>query len=100
MLQLFGIAVPTVTAAPVAPDVSTALAGRMLAAGQALQKGAPGALAASVRADARRYLDARRRGELLFAPGFGRTCDENARALLRLTVDAPAAPRPADLLVA
>ena len=99
MLQLFGIAVPT-TAAPVARDLSTALAGRMLAVGEALQKGAPSALAASVRADAQRYLDARRNGELMFAPGTGRTCDANARALLRLTVDAPAVRRPADLLVA
>lgn len=99
MLQLFGIALPD-TAAPVTRDVSSELAGRMLAAGNALQRGAPGALAASVRADARRYLDARRRGELMFAAGTGRVCDENARALLRLTVDAPASRRPADLLVA
>lgn len=99
MLQLFGIPVPA-GAAPVARDVSNELAGRMLAAGAALKQGAPGALAASVRADARAYLDARRRGELLFAPGFGRVCDENARALLRLTVDAPAVRRPAELLVA
>lgn len=99
MLQLFGLPLPD-TAAPVARDVTHALAGRMLAAGKALQAGAPAAMAASVRQDARRYLDARRQGQLRLEPGSARTCDENARALLRLTVDAPATRRPAELLVA
>ena len=99
MLQLFGLPLPDTTD-PVAPAVTTALAGRMLAAGQALQAGAPAAVAASVRADARGYLEARRRGALRLAHGAGRTCDENARALLRLTVDAPPVRRPAELLVA
>ena len=99
MLQLFGIALPT-TAQPVAREVSTTLAGRMAAAGAALQKDAPAALAASVRQDAQRYLAARRRGELRFVPGAGRLCDDNALALMRLTVNAPPVPRTPELLVA
>jgi hypothetical protein len=99
MLQLFGIALPT-SAQPVARDVGATLAGRMAAAGAALQGNAPAALAASVREDAQRYLAARRRGELRFAPGAGRACDDGALALMRMTVDAPPAPRRAELLVA
>ena len=99
MLQLFGITLPA-TAQPVAREVSTTLAGRMAAAGAALQKNAPAALAASVRQDAQRYLAARRRGELRFAPGAGRACDNGALALMRLTVNAPPVPRTAELLVA
>ena len=99
MLQLFGMSLPT-SARPVARDVSTLLAGRMAAAGNALQGNAPAALAASVRQDAQRYLAARRHGELRFAPGTGRTCDDNALALMRLTVNAPPVPRAAELLVA
>jgi len=99
MLQLFGIALPA-PAQPVAREVSTALAGRMAAAGAALQGDAPAALAASVRHDAQRYLTARRRGELRFAPGTGRACDNNALALMRLTLNAPPVSRRAELLVA
>jgi hypothetical protein len=99
MLHLFGITLPT-PAEPFARDVSATLAGRMAAAGAALQKDAPAALAASVRQDAQRYLAARRRGELRFAPGAGRACDTGAAALMRLTVNAPPVPRAAELLVA
>ncbi len=99
MLQLFGIALPP-SAQPLARDVGAALAGRMAAAGAALRQDAPAALAASVRQDAQRYLAARRRGELRFAPGTGRACDDGALALMRLTVNAPPVPRAAELLVA
>jgi hypothetical protein len=99
MLQLFGIALPT-SAQPVAREVGTELAGRMAAAGAALQRNAPAALSASVRQDAQRYLAARRRGELRFAPGASRACDDGASALMRLTVNAPPVPRAAELLVA
>ena len=99
MLQLFGIALPT-SAQPVGREVGTTLAHRMAAAAGALQHDAPAALAASVRQDAQRYLAARRRGELRFAPGTGRACDDGALALMRLTVNAPPVPRPAELLVA
>jgi hypothetical protein len=99
MLHLFGIALP-LTARPVARELGTTLAGRMAAVGAALQQDAPAALSASVRQDAQRYLAARRRGELRFAPGSGRACDDNALALMRLTVNAPPLPRPQELLVA
>jgi hypothetical protein len=99
MLQLFGIALPP-SVQPLARDVGTTLARRMAAAGAALQQDAPAALAASVRQDAQRYLDARRRGELRFAPGAGRACDDGALTLMRLTVNAPPVPRAAALLVA
>ena len=99
MLQLFGIALPT-SVQPVDRDVGTTLARRMAAAAGALQQNAPAALAASVRQDAQRYLAARRRGELRFAPGAGRACDDGALALMRLTVNAPPVARTPELLVA
>lgn len=99
MLHLFGLTIPE-SPAPVERGVATTLAGRMAAAATTLQGDAPAALAASVRQDARRYLAARRGGALRFVGGAGRACDEGAHALLRLTLNAPPAPLPAERLVA
>ena len=87
MLQLFGLTVPS--SATLDREVATALAGRITAAATAVRNGAPAALSAELRRDARRYLDARRQGGLRFAGTTGRACDEGAHALLRLTLDAP-----------
>jgi hypothetical protein len=98
MLDLFGLTLPTTTT-PLDRELATVLAGRMAAAAAQLKGGAPGAVASAVRADAQRYLSARRRGELHFAGAGGRACDDGALALMRLTVDAPAlAPRPLPLV--
>ena len=99
MLELFGLTVPT-PAAALDRETATALAGRMADAARTLEGRAPVAVAASVRRDAQRYLAARRRGEIRFAGAAGRACDENALALMRLTVDAPPAARAPALLVA
>ena len=89
MLNIFGLTIPTPSASA-DRDLATALAGQMRAAATALKAGAPAAVAAGVRHDAQRYLAARRAGQLRFAGGAGRACDEGALALMRLTVDAPA----------
>ncbi len=83
-----------------APEVSSTLALRMAAATAAMQGKAPAALAASVRQDAQGYLAARRRGDLRLSPAAARRCDEAARGLLRLTLNAPPVPRGGELLVA
>lgn len=100
MLHLFGLTVPTPPSQPLDRETAAALAGRMVAAAATLKTGGPAALAADVRKDAQRYLAARRRGELRFAPGTGRPCDEGAWALMRITVDAPAVTARAEPLVA
>lgn len=102
MLQLFGLTLPD---RPFASDrgLAQALAGQMTAAVRALQGGAPGAVAADLRRDARAYLAARRGRTLRFAAdaaGPGRACDEAAHTLLQLTLDAPPAPALPALLVA
>ena len=89
MLNIFGLTLPTPTA-NAERELAAALAGQMKAAAAALKAGAPAAMAAGVRHDTQRYLAARRTGELRFAGGSGRVCDEGALALMRLTVDAPA----------
>lgn len=99
MLQLFGLTLPE-SPRPADREVAVALAERMAAASTTLRDGAPAALSAAVRQDARRYLTARRRGELRFAGGAARTCDENAWTLMRLTVDAPPARGATERLVA
>lgn len=76
------------TRAP-SPELATLLASRMAAAVEALQAGAPVAVATAARHDARRYLDARRRGALRLPAATARRCDASAAALLQLTVDAP-----------
>lgn len=87
LTSIFGLSL-TGTHAP-SPQLATLLAARMTAAVEALQAGAPVAVAAAARHDARRYLDARRRGTLRLPAGTARRCDASASALLQLTVDAP-----------
>jgi hypothetical protein len=99
MLQLFGLTLPE-SPRPADREVAVALAERMTAATSALRGGAPAALSAAVRQDARRYLAARRRGELRFPGGAARSCDESAWTLMRLTVDAPPVAGVAERLVA
>jgi len=89
MLQLFGVTLPG-GMQDVPSLVATALAPRMTAAATALERGASAAVSAGLRQDARDFLDARRRGELRLPLGAARRCDDTARALLRLTADAPA----------
>ena len=92
MMHLFGMTLPETMGDVATPEVA-ALAGRMAAAAATLERGAPAAVSADLRRDARRFLDARRRGDLRLPRGAAaRACDEHARALLRLTVDAPALP--------
>ena len=101
MLQtLFGVTVPLSSAALDAPRTAR-LTARMTEAAAALRDDAPVALAAALRQDARRYLDARRAGTLRLATfGATRACDDTARALLQLTVDVPPMPGRAETLVA
>ena len=106
MIQsLFGITLPIATpAAPVALDAgqTARLSRRLTEAAAALQEDdAPVALASSLRQDARRYLAARRDGSLRLE-GFAatRACDETARLVLQLTMNAPAVYRIAEPLVA
>lgn len=100
MHPVFGLSLPTFDV--VSPLLASALAQRMTEMEQALgAEHVPAALAASVRQDAQRYLGARRRGELrLPSASATRVCDERARNLLQLTVDAPPIAAPAERLVA
>ena len=94
MMQLFGLTLPG-GMQDVPPLLASALAARMTSAATALEQGASAAVSAGLRQDARDFLDARRRGELRLPLGAARRCDDTARALLRLTADAPAL-RPAE----
>jgi hypothetical protein len=98
MLSLFGLSLPSDQ--PMDRDTATLLAGRMTAVVSTVKKGTSAAVAAEVRRDAQTYLSARRTGGLRFAPGAGRTCDEGAFALMRLTVDAPPLKYVPELMVA
>ena len=89
MMQLFGLTLPG-GMQDVPPLLASALAARMTSAATALEQGATAAVSAGLRQDARDFLAARRRGELRLPLGAARRCDETARALLRLTADAPA----------
>jgi hypothetical protein len=92
MIQLFGMALPGAMG-DVAPLQADALAARMAAAAASVERGVPAAVSADLRQDARHFLEARRRGELRLPRGAAaRACDEHARTLLRLTVDAPPLP--------
>ncbi len=86
---IFGVALHA-AAQTIPADVAGRLAAHMTAAAEALQQGAPAGTASDMRRDAMRYLAARRRGDLRL-PGFAarRACDEAARAVMQLTVDAP-----------
>jgi len=89
---MFGLTLPDSPAAPLPAAVVTTLASRITAAAAALQDDAPVALAASLRQDARRYLTARRHGQLRLPAGaIARACDDGVHAVMRLTVDSPPA---------
>lgn len=100
MIQVFGLALPT-SSRPADDELVALLAGQIAAAAAALRDDAPAALSASVRRDTRRYLEARRKGELRMPRGgTSRACDEGALVLMRLTVNAPPISMNQELLVA
>ena len=102
MIQtLFGIPLPVSPTATFDAGQTARLGRRLTEAVAALQDDAPVALAASLRQDAQRYLAARRDGTLRLA-GFTATreCDDSARAVLQLTLNAPAGRPIAEPLVA
>lgn len=100
MMQVFGLTVPT-SSRPADSELVTILAGRIAALVEDLKVEPPVALSMSVRRETRRYLDARRRGELRLPNGAAaRACDEGAFMLMRLTVDAPAVSAVPERLVA
>ena len=87
LTSIFGLAL-TATRTP-SPELATRLAARMAAAVEALEEGAPVAVAAAARQDAQCYLEARRSGTLCLPARTARRCDASASALLMLTVNAP-----------
>ena len=88
MQTLFGLTVP-VTNFPLAPDLASALAERITAAALSVREDASAALSADVRADAQQYLALRREHGLRLPFALQRSCDEGARAVMRMTVNAP-----------
>lgn len=88
MLQIFGLTLAA--GQPLDRVTTTELALRLRAAVTTFERQprTPAAVAATVRADVLAYLAARRRGTLVLGAGAA-ACDTAARALLRLTVDAP-----------
>ena len=98
LTSIFGLSLAA-TRTP-SPELASQLAARMAAAVEALEAGAPVAVSAAARHDARRYVEARRRGALRLPAGTGRRCDASASALLQLTVDAPPLLRAPEQLVA
>jgi hypothetical protein len=100
MIQVFGLTLPT-SSRPADDELVAILAGQIAAAAAALKGDAPAALFASVRRDTRRYLDARRNGQLRMPKGAtSRACDEGALVLMRLTLNAPPISPNPELLVA
>ena len=100
MIHIFGLTLPT-SSRPADEDVVSILASQIAAAAAALQDEPPVALTTSVRRDTRRYLDARRNGELRMPKGAAaRACDEGALLLMRLTGNAPPVSAKPELLVA
>lgn len=101
MMHIFGMTLPTPSLVSMDDGTVAVLAGQIAAAAAALQDDPPAALSMSVRRDTKRYLEARRKGELRMPKGAtARTCDEGALVLMRLTVDAPAVSAKPELLVA
>ncbi|MES2521661.1 MAG: hypothetical protein V4617_03100 [Gemmatimonadota bacterium] len=85
----FGLTMP-VSNFRVAPDTARALAKRISDAAKAVHEDeVPVALAAEFRRDAERYLAVRRTRELRLPTGLESSCDDNARALMRLTANTP-----------
>jgi hypothetical protein len=99
MQTYFGLTLPD-TDFPLPSEPARALAERITAAAASLQGEAPAALAAELRRDAERYLRARRARTLRLPAGVERTCDDAARAVMRLTVTTPPLPVRSELLVA
>ena len=95
----FGLSVP-VTDFPLPTDQAQALAERLTAATIQMQDEAPAALAADLRRDAEQFLADRRARRLRLPVAIGRTCDDSARQLMRLTVSTPPSVRRSELLVA
>ena len=88
MQTLFGLTVP-VTNFPLSPELASALAERLTAAALSVREDASAALSADVRADAKQYLSLRRDHGLRLPFALQRACDESARAVMRMTVNAP-----------
>lgn len=85
----FGLTMP-VSNFPIAPAMARVLATRLQEVVQSLhQDEVPVAVAAEVRRDAERYLAVRRTRELRLPTALESTCDDHARALMRLTANTP-----------
>jgi hypothetical protein len=96
----FGLTMP-VSNFPVAPRMAQALAKRIHDAARSMgEDDVPVALAAEFRRDAERYLAVRRTRELRLPTALEHTCDEYARALMRLTANTPPQLRVSERLVA
>jgi hypothetical protein len=96
----FGLTMP-VSNFPIAPETARALAKRIREAAQSMgEDDVPVALAAEFRRDAERYLAVRRTRELRLPAALGITCDDHARALMRLTANTPPQLRVSERLVA
>ena len=96
----FGLTMP-VSNFPIAPEMARALAKRIQDAARSMgEHDVPVALAAEFRRDAERYLAVRRTRELRLPTGLEITCDDHARALMRLTANTPPQLRVSERLVA
>lgn len=85
----FGLTMP-ISNFPIAADTARALARRIHDAAKAMnEQDVPVAQAAELRRDAERYLAVRRTRELRLPTSLGITCDDGARALMRLTANTP-----------
>ncbi len=91
---VFGLALPvTEPGRPIDPALARAVAERIAEAAHVVQQEeTPAARASEVRGEAERYLAARRRGALHLPFAAQRACDEGARAVMRLTLNAPPLP--------
>jgi hypothetical protein len=99
MQTIFGLTVP-VTNFPLSPELASALAERLTAAALSVRENDSAALSADVRADAQQYLALRRERGLRLPFALQRACDESARAVMRMTVNAPPRTFRAERLVA
>jgi hypothetical protein len=100
MLQtIFGLTLP-IHEFPLGGEQAQALADRIKAAALKVRGDTRAALAAELRRDAEQYLAARREHTLRLPFPLARACDEGARDVMRLTLNAPPMLRRAELLVA
>jgi hypothetical protein len=96
----FGLTMP-VSKFPIAPEMARTLAKRISAAARSMaEDDVPVALAAELRRDAECYLAVRRTRELRLPTALESTCDDQARALMRLTANTPPQLRASERLVA